>query len=49
MNVIMNVENRIPIKSWCANIESNAMEQANDLAKLPFAFKHIALMPDCHS
>ena len=41
-------ENRIPIKSWCEVVESGAMEQAHDLAKLPFAFSHIALMPDCH-
>jgi tRNA-splicing ligase RtcB len=24
------------------------MEQAKNLANLPFAFKHIAIMPDCH-
>lgn len=40
--------NRIPIKSWCQNIEDKAMEQANNLANLPFLFKHVALMPDCH-
>jgi len=41
-------ENRIPIKSWCPEIEEGAMAQANNLANLPFAFRHIALMPDCH-
>jgi len=41
-------ENRIPIKSWCVDIEDGALKQANDLANLPFAYKHIALMPDCH-
>jgi tRNA-splicing ligase RtcB len=40
---------RIPIKSWCKDVEDGAMEQATNLANLPFAFKHIALMPDCHS
>lgn len=40
---------RIPIKSWCPDVEKSAMEQAMNLANLPFAFKHIALMPDCHS
>lgn len=39
---------KIPIKSWCKDIEENAMEQVHDLAILPFAFKHIAIMPDCH-
>lgn len=41
-------ENKIPIKSWCENIEDGALEQANNLANLPFAFRHIALMPDAH-
>jgi tRNA-splicing ligase RtcB len=38
-----------PIKMWLDDIESGALEQAKNLANLPFAFKHIALMPDCHS
>ena len=42
-------QNRIPIKSWVAPyIEDGAREQAENLSNLPFAFKHIALMPDCH-
>ncbi len=49
MKVIYNKkENRIPIKSWVSDIEDGAMEQAKNLSNLPFAFKHIALMPDCH-
>jgi tRNA-splicing ligase RtcB (3'-phosphate/5'-hydroxy nucleic acid ligase) len=36
------------IKSWCEDLEDKAFEQAYNLAHLPFAFKHIALMPDCH-
>jgi len=39
---------RIPIKLWLNDIEEGALEQAKNLANLPFAFKHIALMPDCH-
>ncbi|MCK4576812.1 RtcB family protein, partial [candidate division WOR-3 bacterium] len=47
--VIFNKEkNRIPIKCWLNDIESGAREQAENLSNLPFAFKHIALMPDCH-
>ena len=38
-----------PIKCWLDNIEESAMKQAANLANLPFTFKHIALMPDCHS
>lgn len=41
-------ENKIPIKSWVTDIEPNALSQAQNLSNLPFAFKHIALMPDCH-
>jgi tRNA-splicing ligase RtcB (3'-phosphate/5'-hydroxy nucleic acid ligase) len=40
--------NGLHIKSWCEDLESKAFEQAYNLAHLPFAFKHIALMPDCH-
>lgn len=38
----------IPIKMWFDAVEPEAMQQAYNLASLPFAFKHIALMPDCH-
>ncbi len=38
----------IPIKLWLNDIEDNALAQAKNLANLPFAFKHIALMPDTH-
>ena len=40
---------KIPIKLWVTDPEAGALKQAYDLAKLPFAFKHIALMPDAHS
>lgn len=36
------------IKSWCENPEQGAIDQAMNLAKLPFAFKQICLMPDTH-
>ena len=39
---------RVPIKSWCADIENEAMAQAVDLARHPVIFHHVALMPDCH-
>lgn len=39
---------RIPIKLWLEDIEEGALEQAKNLANLPFAFKHIAIMPDSH-
>ena len=39
---------KIPIKMWLEDIEEGAMSQLRNLANLPFAFKHIAVMPDSH-
>lgn len=39
---------RIPIKLWLEDIEDGAMTQALNLARLPFAFHHVAIMPDAH-
>jgi tRNA-splicing ligase RtcB len=39
---------KLPIKMWLQEIEDGAMEQVKNLANLPFAFHHIAIMPDCH-
>ena len=39
---------RKPIKLWLDDIEDGALAQAKNLANLPFAFKHIPLMPDSH-
>jgi len=38
----------VPIKLWVDDIEDNALDQAKNLARLPFVFKHIAVMPDSH-
>lgn len=49
MEVYYNKETqKVPIKSWCSNIEQGALEQAKNLSTLPFVFKHVSLMPDCH-
>ncbi len=42
------LKEKIPIKMWLEDIEDGALEQAKNLANLPFAFKHIAIMPDSH-
>ena len=39
---------RIPIKMWLDDIEEGALQQAKNLANLPFAYKHVAIMPDSH-
>lgn len=43
-----NENNRIPIKSWCEHCEDGAIQQAENLAKHPALFSHVALMPDAH-
>lgn len=42
-------EQKVPIKSWTEDIEDNALDQALNMSKLPFIYKHIALMPDYHT
>jgi len=39
---------KLPVKSWCAQVEKGALEQAANLANHPKVFRHVALMPDCH-
>jgi tRNA-splicing ligase RtcB (3'-phosphate/5'-hydroxy nucleic acid ligase) len=39
---------KVPIKSWCEQIEEGALNQAINLAKHPEVHHHVALMPDCH-
>ena len=39
---------KIPIKLWLEDIDDLALAQAENLANLPFAYKHIAIMPDSH-
>jgi tRNA-splicing ligase RtcB len=44
----VNAEGRLPVKLWADEVEDGAMAQIRNLANLPFAFRHIAIMPDCH-
>lgn len=44
----IDMSEKLPIKMWLDTIEDGALEQAKNLAKLPFIFKWVALMPDCH-
>lgn len=50
MKSVISTE-RLPIKLWTEqeNIEESALQQMKNLANLPFAFHHIAIMPDVHS
>ncbi len=52
MFVIFNErEQKVPIKVWLQSrddLDDDCLQQAVNLSNLPFAFKHIALMPDTH-
>jgi tRNA-splicing ligase RtcB len=37
-----------PVKVWTGDIEPEAERQLRNIAKLPFLFKHVAVMPDVH-
>lgn len=45
---VFPVENGVIIKSWCEAPEEGALEQARNLARLPFVFRQVCLMPDVH-
>ena len=47
MNNVVSSEKH-PIKIWASIIEEGALQQARDLANLPFLYKWVALMPDAH-
>jgi tRNA-splicing ligase RtcB (3'-phosphate/5'-hydroxy nucleic acid ligase) len=47
MKKVISTE-KFPIKMWLENIEEGALDQAKNLANLPFAFKHVAIMPDAY-
>lgn len=44
----INTEGKIPVKLFLDDIEDGAMEQIKHLALLPFAYHHVAIMPDSH-
>ncbi len=47
MDHVITTEKK-PIKLWLEDIEEGALQQAKNLANLPFVFKHISIMPDSH-
>ena len=46
--MLVYAKEQIPIKMWLDDLDANAMAQARNLANLPFAFSHVAIMPDSH-
>jgi len=47
MRQVISTE-RVPIKLWLEDMEEGALEQAKNLANLPFLYKWVAIMPDSH-
>lgn len=47
MKQVVTTEQK-PIKLWLDDIEEGALQQARNLANLPFTFKWVAIMPDSH-
>ncbi|MEM9068198.1 MAG: RtcB family protein [Myxococcota bacterium] len=41
---------QVPVRLWAdvADVEESALEQLRNVAALPWAFKHVAVMPDVH-
>lgn len=51
MPVLTNVTSpNVPVKIWSpqAEVEGQALKQLQNVASLPFVFKHVAAMPDVH-
>lgn len=48
MKKVISENCNIPIKMWLDEIQEGAIKQAVNLANLPYAVKHIAIMPDSH-
>jgi len=41
-------DTRVPVKLWLPYLEGGAEQQARNVGNHPFAFHHIAMMPDAH-
>lgn len=51
MTIINEIKtNNIPIKLWTdiTSVEQEALKQLENIASLPWVFKHVAVMPDVH-
>jgi len=47
---LLEVENGKPIKMWTQDVpvEDEAREQLINTARMPFIYRHLAVMPDVH-
>lgn len=49
MRIIKKEFYKVPVHIYASNIELSAANQIDNVASLPFAFHHVAFMPDCHA
>lgn len=42
-------DTKVPVKIWTDYVEPEAEQQLRNVASLPFIYKHVAVMPDCHA
>lgn len=47
--MIVKLINDCPVKIWTDYVEASAMVQIENLARLPFMYHHLAVMPDVHT
>ena len=47
---LLPVEGGAPVKMWTRGVavDPKARQQLSSAARMPFVFKHVAVMPDCH-
>lgn len=48
MPVMRVIDEGFPVKVWTDDIESSAVSQLENMSRMPFIHKHIAVMPDVH-
>src|SRR5215216_832786 len=47
MSIETPTDKAVVFLPW-STIEPEAQQQIRNIAKMPFVFKHVAVMPDCH-
>src|SRR6476659_2294454 len=48
MIVLTGEKQKVPVKSWCPDLEISAEVQLRQVAQLPIVDGHVAAMPDAH-
>jgi len=48
VKMVLN-KGKVPVKIYTKEVESSALDQLNNIARLPFVHSHVAAMPDVHT